>query len=163
MYEEVLTELSKSGARYLVIGGVALGLSGYPRATFDLDILPDLSEENLDRIIRVMESLGYKPRVPVNAEELKNSKKREIWYKEKNMKVFSFFDPKNPMNIVDLMIYHPINFEDCFKRRQSVRIDDVEIYIASIDDLIKLKKGVMRDKDKEDIRVLEETRKFYQR
>lgn len=46
MYEEVLTELSKSGARYLVIGGVALGLSGYPRTTFDLDILPDLSGRN---------------------------------------------------------------------------------------------------------------------
>jgi len=156
MYEDILKELSRSGARYLVIGGVALGLSGYPRATFDLDILPDLSEDNLDKIIKVMDKLGYKPRVPVNAEDLKDPRKRYEWYKGKNMRVFSFFDIKNPINMVDLMIYHPINFEDCFARRQSVRIDDFEVYVASIDDLIKLKKDAMRDKDKEDIRVLEE-------
>ncbi len=160
MYEEVLTELSRSGARYLIIGGIALGLSGYPRATLDLDILPDLTEENLDKIIKTLQRLGYKPRLPVNAEELKDPKNRERWYKEKHMRVFSFFNADNPLNEIDLMIYHPLSFEDCFKRKQSIKIRDIDVYVASIDDLLKLKRGVMRNKDKEDIRVLEEIKKL---
>jgi len=45
MFERELIDLSKSGARYLVVGAVALGLHGYPHATFDLDFLPDFEEE----------------------------------------------------------------------------------------------------------------------
>jgi len=156
MYEKELIALSTSGARYLVIGGIALGLSGYPRATFDLDILPELSKGNLDRIIKALEKLGYKPRSPINPEEIKDPEKREMWFKEKNMRVFSFFNPEEPINAVDLMIYHPLNFEDCFKRRQTVKLKGHEIYISSIEDLLKLKNISMRKRDKGDIEVLKE-------
>lgn len=154
MYEKELIALSNSGARYIIIGGIALGLSGYPRATFDLDILPELSEENLDKIIKTLQKLGYKPKVPVNLEEIKDPKKRALWFKEKHMKVFSFFNPKEPINEIDLMIYYPLNFEECFKRRQNIKLKNHEIYVASIEDLLELKKISMRPVDKADIEVL---------
>ncbi|PKP56733.1 MAG: hypothetical protein CVT88_09870 [Candidatus Altiarchaeales archaeon HGW-Altiarchaeales-1] len=155
MYEKELIALSKSGARYIVIGGIALGLSGYPRATFDLDILPQLSEENLDKIIKTLQKLGYKPRRPVNPEDIKDPEKRELWFKEKNMKVFSFFNPEEAVNEIDVMIYYPLNFEDCFKRRQIVKLKGHDIYISSIEDLLELKKISMRNVDIGDIEVLE--------
>jgi hypothetical protein len=60
MYKKELIKLSH--VRYMVIGGVALGLSGYPRATLDLDLLVDFSEENLDKL-QVVNRMGYRPRV----------------------------------------------------------------------------------------------------
>jgi len=155
MYEKELIALSTSGARYIIIGGIALGLSGYPRATFDLDILPELSKENLDKIIKVLQKLGYKPRISINPEEIKDPEKRKLWFKEKNMRVFSFFNPKEPINAIDLMIYYPLNFEECFKRRQTVKLKEHEIYISSIEDLLELKKISMRAVDRGDIEVLE--------
>jgi hypothetical protein len=40
--------------RFVVIGGVAAGLHGAGRATFDLDICYDPSEENRERLARVL-------------------------------------------------------------------------------------------------------------
>lgn len=63
--------------------------------------------------------MGYIPKVPVDPIELEDEKKREFWYKKKNMKVFSFIHPKNPIKTIDLLSYSPINFEECFKRFDS--------------------------------------------
>jgi len=156
MFKEILIEFSKNDVKYLVIGAVALGLSGYPRASFDLDILPDLTIQNLEKIISVLKKLGYKPVIPVRWEELKDPQKRKMWYEKKNMKVFSAVHPQKPQNIVDLMIYHPIDFESCFKSKQTVKIGNFDIYLVSMKDLLKLKKLSMRAKDLQDIQVIEE-------
>ena len=37
--EQAITALSESGARYCVVGGVAVSLHGVPRTTYDLDIV----------------------------------------------------------------------------------------------------------------------------
>jgi hypothetical protein len=155
MYDEILIELSKSNAKYLVIGGVAIILSGYFRTTVDLDIFPELSEENLEKIITVVEKFGYVPRVPVKSRDLKNAEKRKDWIENKNMKVFSFIHPKEQLLTIDIMINPPIDFEEAYQRRQIVRIKDVDINVASIDDLIKLKKIASREQDKVDIAKLE--------
>ncbi|MBU3906795.1 MAG: hypothetical protein KKA64_00935 [Nanoarchaeota archaeon] len=154
MYEKELIALSKSGARYLVIGAVAMSLQGYVRATADLDITPDLEKGNLEKMISIIENLGYKPRVPVSAIELLDPKKREEWYKEKNMKVFSFYHPKNVLKTIDLMIYHPINFENCFKRKTLIKIKDYNVYVASIKDLLNMKIKAGRPQDKVDVLFL---------
>ncbi len=49
--------LEKSGARYAVIGGVALVTYGLPRTTLDLDFIVESSAQ--DDLIRFLESLGY--------------------------------------------------------------------------------------------------------
>ncbi len=76
MYEEEMVALSKSGAKYVVVGAIALILRGYMRATADLDIIPDLHSENLDKIIKILTDLGYKPRLPVDINDIKDPKKR---------------------------------------------------------------------------------------
>jgi len=80
MYKKELIKLSQAGVRYMVIGGVALGLSGYPRATLDLDLLVDFSEENLDKFLQVVNRMGYKPRGPVDLSLLKekSGQKRKV-------------------------------------------------------------------------------------
>ncbi len=155
MYEKELIGLAESEARYLVIGGIAVGLQGYPRLTFDLDILPDLTSENLEKIIATLTRMDYKPRVPVDAHDLKDPVKRTFWYREKNMKVFTFFHRHDQTLAVDLMIYSPLNFEEAFQRRMTMTLERREIYVASLEDLISLKRQAGRNKDIIDIQFLE--------
>lgn len=49
-----IAALVEARVRFVVIGGVAAGLHGAGRATFDLDICYDPSEENRERLARVL-------------------------------------------------------------------------------------------------------------
>ena len=56
--DELLLALAGAGVRFVVIGGIAVGVHGYVRATKDLDIVPDPDLENLTRLARVLSELG---------------------------------------------------------------------------------------------------------
>ena len=57
IYEEIFKEFESVGVRYLVVGGMAVNLFGYARMTMDMDIMADLSDENLGRIVDVQKSV----------------------------------------------------------------------------------------------------------
>jgi len=69
-YQDVFTILNEKNVRYVVIGGIALVLHGVLRMTVDLDLIIDLEEENIDRFLSAMKSLGY------NQKLMKLTKKR---------------------------------------------------------------------------------------
>lgn len=54
----LLDILSTSNVRFLVVGGIAVELSGYPRATFDLDLLLDHDPENIARFLQALSGFG---------------------------------------------------------------------------------------------------------
>ena len=74
------------------------------------------------------------------------------------MKVFSIFNPKKPVEQLDVMIENPIPFERAYKNRKVVSAKGFKIPVVSIPDLIKLKKIAGRERDKVDIRALQEIR-----
>lgn len=153
-YEDVFRKLNEKKVRYVVVGGVALVLHGVVRLTVDLDLMINLDEKNLLKFLDVLKSLEYKPKMPVKVAEFLDSKKRKKWMKEKNMKVFSFHNPKKPFNVIDVLIDEPISFEEIYKKRKIIKVDEVEIPIVSIDHLIKLKKMSAREHDIADIESL---------
>lgn len=82
-YQELFGAFEAVDLRYLVVGGLAVNLYGYVRMTVDLDIMIDLSEENVGKLLRAMDRLGYVPRLPVPPAELVSKEKREEWVSEK--------------------------------------------------------------------------------
>lgn len=50
-------ELNSRGARYVVVGGLAIMQAGYPRTTGDIDLLIAADPENEARVFRALESL----------------------------------------------------------------------------------------------------------
>lgn len=50
----LLTTLNEHEVSFVVIGGVAVGAHGYVRATEDLDLVPEPSEDNLTRLARAL-------------------------------------------------------------------------------------------------------------
>ena len=147
--------MTENQVRYLVVGGMAVVFSGYHRLTLDLYILPDLRKENLEKMVTIMGRLGYQPRVPVDPKALLAEEERQRWKEEKGAKVFTYINPKDPFEKVDVLIYNSIPFDEAFDRKQVITVNKVPIYVASLEDLIAMKKEAGRAKDLYDIKVLE--------
>lgn len=56
--ERIFGALEASGARYLVVGGVAVVLHGHPRFTADLELVLALDPANVEAIAREFEDRG---------------------------------------------------------------------------------------------------------
>lgn len=160
LYKEILLELEKKGVKYLVIGGIAVNLYGHPRVTKDLDLMLSFEKDNMDKFIEIVKSFKLKPRVSVNIEELADKNKRETWKQERNMKVFSFYNPENDLEVIDVMIQDYINFDEAYKRVEKLSDGSLTVSMISIDDLIKLKEIANRPNDRADIEVLKKLKEL---
>lgn len=153
-FESIFKELEDRGVQYLVIGGIAVNFHGYDRVTGDLDILVGFDKENLEKFIAAIKSLGWRPRLPVSLEAFADSKRRESWIREKGMKVFTIYNPKKEAEHVDVMTEDHLDFDKAYQNKKTVSARDIQIPLASIPDLIKLKKIAGRERDKVDIMAL---------
>ncbi len=153
-YEDVFRALSRHEVRYLIVGGVAVNLLGVPRMTKDLDLMLDLSADNLKRFVVAVKDLGYRPRAPVALEEFADANKRDIWRREKNAVVFTLNDPQDPLTQVDVFLENPIDFESAYAAKQPLEAGDMTLAVISIEDLIRLKALANRLQDKSDIEML---------
>ena len=156
LYQPLFRALNASGTRYVVVGGVATVLHGYARLTADVDLVLDLEREAAARAMRALVALGLRPRVPVAAEDFADERIRKTWVSGKGMRVFSLYKPGDPLLSVDLFAEHPVDFERLFERAEVCEIGAVPVRIASIPDLIHLKRLADRPRDREDIEKLEE-------
>jgi len=154
-YEEVFKAFELKGVRYLLVGGLAVNLYGCIRFTVDMDIMVDLSEGNLNKVIEVMNELDYHPRVPVASAELAEEKKRQEWLEKKGAKVFTFIHRQKPFRQVDLFLSNPIDFDEAFTRKRTIDLEEGgTVDLISLDDLIVLKNISGRPRDLEDIKHL---------
>lgn len=53
----LVRSLDRDGVRYVLIGGVAVGVHGYVRMTMDLDLVPDPDRANLERLVAFLSHL----------------------------------------------------------------------------------------------------------
>jgi hypothetical protein len=154
LFQRIFEELNSQGVKYLVIGGIAVNLHGFSRATGDLDIMISFDGNNISKFINVVNNLGLSPKIPVNINELADPHKRSDWVENRNMKVFSLQNPQNPMEQVDIMLESNIDFEELYNHRETMKAGDIDIPVCSIDDLIKLKEISGRERDNWDIDTL---------
>ena len=154
IYEEVFKEFEKRKVKYLIVGGIAVNFYGYVRLTVDLDLMIDLSDENLSKIVDILEKLGYVPKVPVEHHELISKEKRDEWIQKKGAIVFTFIHPENPFKLIDIFLVNPVNFEQAYSNKKVIQIKGINVNVASIDDLIKMKSLCGRPRDIEDINHL---------
>ena len=126
-----------SDVRYMLVGGIAVGYYGYPRATGDIDLWVDNSSDNAKAVARVLTEFGL---------ELSES-----FYKtfEEHGKVFRMGRP--PLRIEVLTGISGVDFAACYPRRKKAHFDDIEIDIISLDDLKANKQASGRTNDIDDL------------
>lgn len=154
-YREVFAALAAADVSYVVVGGTAVVLQGHARMTVDLDLVVDLAPDSLRRSLTALLALGLRSRLPVDPYDFANPVLREQWRTERNLTVFSLYDPDDPFREVDLFAAEPLPFADLVAAATNVDIAGVPVPVASIEHLIQMKRAVGRPRDLEDVAALE--------
>jgi predicted nucleotidyltransferase len=154
-FERVFRLLNEHEIRYVIVGGIAVILHGSLRLTADLDIIIDLEPVKAGQAIEVLQRAGFIAEIPVDIRQFADEKVRRSWMAEKNMKALSLHDREMPPTVIDILAESPIAFEDLYLRAKSISLDEMTLRVASIPDLIVLKRISGRPEDLSDIAELE--------
>lgn len=140
----------QAGLKYAVVGGFALGLHGIIRATVDVDFVMKLNLDSFELAEKVLAQLGLQSRLPIRAQDL--IKMRKEYIKNRNLLAWSFVDPKNPINQVDILITKNLSQ----LKTQTVSLGGRKIVVATLEELLRMKTAAGRPQDLLDIAMIEE-------
>jgi hypothetical protein len=155
LYDDVYAALEDARVRYVVVGGMAVVMSGHVRATVDLDIVVDLEPAAAMRAMDALSDLGLQPRVPIAPHDFAKPDVRESWIRDKHMQVLSFYDPQHPAREVDVFVAYPLDFDMLTAGSRLVAVGDRAVPVARIEHLIEMKQAAGRPRDLEDINALQ--------
>lgn len=136
-FDEFLRSLSEHEVEFLLIGGIAVALHGYPRATQDLDVWIDRTQTNAQRIVAALRAFGFD--VPQLTVDLFLTPDRIV-----RMGV-------PPMRIEILGEIAGVEFADCVERAVTFTIGAIEVPVISLADLRLNKAAAGRPKDLDDL------------
>lgn len=159
IYEEIFREFRRQKVKYIIVGGIAANLLGLLRNTADMDILVDMSDANLLKVIKILKKKGYHLKQPVNPMDIVDKRKRKVWIKDKNMKAINFYK-ENELKEVDIIVDTPVPFDKARKNIKHIKGGSITLPVISIDDLIKMKKNTDRSIDRLDIEQLRKIKKM---
>lgn len=152
---ELLQSLSDAQVRYVLIGGLAVQLHGFLRATFDIDLVLAMDDENLVRFIAVAKRYGLVPSMPVAIDSLRDAAQIDQWHREKGMLAFALREPQIGGSVVDVLVRPEPPFDRLMANAVAGELFGRTVHIASIDDLLAMKRMANRPKDQLDIAALE--------
>lgn len=153
-YKDVFQALEEAKISYIIVGGVAMNLLGCPRFTNDIDVLLALNHDNLEVMKKTMKDLGYEQRIPLALDELGDEKKALKFTEEKNLLAYTFFNAKEPLYSLDIIVGASLRFDEFKKNQLHMKVWGMDLPVVSIDDLIGLKREANREKDLLDIAFL---------
>ncbi|MEB2344364.1 MAG: hypothetical protein OZ948_06480 [Deltaproteobacteria bacterium] len=150
--ERIVRVLAAHDVRYVLIGALAARLQGFPRLTADADITPDRSSGNLERLsaaLRELRACVYTEAVPeglafdCSATALSRALLWNLVTDAGRLAVA--FLPSGTEGFADL-------------RRDAVRFEvfGVELWAASLSDIVRSKEAADRPQDRQDVAVLKE-------
>ena len=145
-----ITKALRAGrVKFAIAGGYAVALHGAVRGTVDLDLVLEISPGNYKRAELALNGTGLVSRLPVSAEQV--CAFRGEYIKNRNLIAWSFWNPGNPAEIVDIIITDNLKS----LKTTNIRAGDMELPVISRADLIRMKRKSGRPQDLEDVKALE--------
>lgn len=151
--ERVLAKLLQHGVRFVVIGGVAAALHGSPMLTADVDISYERTPENLDRLADALAELNA--RLRGIEEDLPFEPDARALRSGSN---FTFTTDLGDLDVIGWPDGIS-SYEELVRDAVPMRIGRQEVLVASIDDLIRMKRAAGRPKDVAGELALEEVKR----
>ncbi len=140
-FHDMLSVLCDENAEFLIVGAYALAAYGNPRATGDIDIWVQRSEENAKRVWHALKRFGA-PLLDLNIEDLKTPG-------------LIFQIGVAPRRIDIITSIDGVEFDEAWPHRKEVEIEGLNIAIIGRSHLLKNKKALGRPQDLADIAWLE--------
>ncbi len=142
-FVDLLAAFAEHEARYLLIGGYAVGFHAQPRATKDMDLLVDGGPENMVRIHDALATFG----APIHVlEATKTAGPEDI-----------LFLGRPPVRVDILQEIPGVSFAKSYERRVEVTVRGITVPIIGKQDLIAAKRASGRLQDLADVQALENT------
>jgi hypothetical protein len=115
--------LSDSKIAYMISGSVALSFYAEPRMTRDIDIVINITAQDIAKMMRLFENDFY-----IDREMLENAVQNQTMFNIINLEA---------LIKIDFIIRKSERYRlEEFKNRKKIKLHDAEIYIVSIEDLI---------------------------
>lgn len=142
--EEILRTLESHAVEYVLVGGLAATLWGSPHVTFDVDIAPSRSRENLERLARALNELDARVRTEGVPDGLAFDRSAEF------LERVSLLNLQTRLGALDLC-FVPTGtggYDDLREDAVEFPIRGLRIRVASLADIIRSKEAAGRDKDR---------------
>jgi hypothetical protein len=146
--EPLLRRLAQAGVDFVVIGGVAVAVQGYGRSTKDLDIVYATNAAHLERLGDVLVALGARLRgIEEDAPFVPGAR---------TLRRTTILTLETSLGSIDLLVAPAgaAPYEEMRKRADLVDLDGIEFRVASLDDLLAMKRAAGRPQDIADVDAL---------
>ena len=153
-YTTLFKALDTHNVDYLLIGGLAVNLYGVPRFTMDADLIVALNSKNIANLSNCIEALGLYPKGSIKLEYLVDDQKRYTLIIEKQIAAVTLLSQSLNAPEVKILIHHPLNVQEAFANCVTRDFSGTPITLASIEDMVILKKATGRAQDYSDINHL---------
>lgn len=146
--DQILRELLDAGVQFVLIGGLAAQVHGSPSLTGDVDICFALDRDNLERLAMAVRSLGSIRRelppgvqAPLDARALRAGDVFTLTTRYGDLDLLAHPDPG-------------FDFKTLVGRSIGAEILGVEVRVASLEDLMAMKRAAGRPKDRIELEIL---------
>ncbi|HEX5762374.1 MAG TPA: hypothetical protein VFY04_04555 [Solirubrobacterales bacterium] len=152
---ELVERLVSAEIRFVAVGGLAVGAWGHVRATKDLDLVPDPSKENLERLVTLLRDLDGKVEV---GEGLLTGDAIPTFVKSGDRTLVL-----TSLGRVDVIQGHPQipRYEELEAAAATVEIEGLPVRVCSLDHLLQMKRASERPRDRDDLEALEAIRESH--
>lgn len=150
---DLYRSFQQHNVRYLLCGGLAINMYGIPRSTADMDIILDLTEDNLQQFLKSIEAFGYQSSIPISVLQLADETLRQSLLKA-GLVTISFLSSILQMITLDVLVDVPFSFQDLWKKRTERKSGDTTLQLVGVEDLVALKEISNRQQDRLDIESL---------
>ena len=136
-FKEFIQLLNNHDVRYLVVGGYAVAIHGFPRYTKDIDIWIRTEAENVDRLLRAMDRFGFGSLGLKREDFLEPEQVIQLGYP--------------PARIDVLTTLQGVDFNSCYAKKMIIGIDGVNVNVIDLENLKKNKIATNRPQDLADV------------
>lgn len=143
----ILAALQEHAVDYVLIGGAASVLHGAPTTTTDLDVVPERSSDNIDRLVACLRELQALRTTEVDSPPTLPSA-NDLKYR-----IEQFDSPVGAIDIV-MEANRVGGYERLIGQAQRMDLEGTGVLVASLDDLIMAKQWSDRPKDRTHLRLL---------
>ena len=150
---EIFAALHRNGVDYVAIGGIAANAHGSRRLTLDVDIIPAPEDSNFQRLADALDELGAPPTAV-------DSSFRDLDPRDSfdlaRARILKLATTAGDLDVLNSALGAP-PYADLRGRAVEVEVRGTPVRVASLDDVISMKRASGRPRDLRDIADLTES------
>jgi hypothetical protein len=148
--ERILATLTAHGVDYVIVGGLAVQTHGHVRTTVDIDVVPRPDRANLERLANALNALDARILNP-------GSELRKI--DATTLPLATLWQFATRHGAIDVLHDAPgaPSYDELRGRALEIKLGDMELAVAGLDDLISMKRASARAVDLDDLAALTES------